>query len=114
MKRRKLTLSEKVTILTRQAVCAECGEPLGLEFDWDHIQALGRDGTDTVDNIRAIHRKGCHSGKTRKDVKEIAKTRRLSKSEAAFRASLLTKEPGTSRERKGKIPSRPFPKRKPI
>lgn len=107
--RRKLTTLDKLKIVARQARCPICREKLGpLEgLDWDHEHALARGGTDTLDNIRAVHRHPCHARKTAKvDIPEAAKTKRLTASEAEFRARLLTKQPGE------KKPASKWPKRK--
>lgn len=86
MSRRRLTLSDKVAILLGLTPCGICGEPLGCdaEIDWDHERALARGGTDTLDNIRPVHR-DCHKRKTfgtgattlGSDIHEAAKTKRL-------------------------------------
>jgi 5-methylcytosine-specific restriction endonuclease McrA len=118
--RRRLTLRDKLEIMARQSRCPLCGERLGPvdNLDWDHETALARGGTDTLDNIRAVHR-ACHLIKTSgtrattrgSDIHEIAKTKRLEKAEAEFRARLLSKDPEERLARKA-WPSRPFPKRR--
>ena len=45
------------------------------------------------------------------DQSRIAKTDRLEEEHESFRRRLLSRECGQRRERKGSIPSRPFPKR---
>ncbi len=45
------------------------------------------------------------------DLHRIAKSKRLAREEADFRARLLAKSPGEKRRPKGRIPSRPFPKK---
>lgn len=64
--RRKLTTLDKLKIVVAQARCPVCGEKLGeLEgLDFDHVLALALGGTDTIDNLRAIHRSPCHARKT--------------------------------------------------
>lgn len=119
--RRRLTLRDKLEIMARQSRCPLCGERLGAveNLDWDHETALARGGTDTLDNIRAVHRT-CHLVKTAgtkattrgSDIHEIAKTKRMEKAEAEFRSRLLAKEPGEERPAKKAWPSRPFPKRR--
>jgi hypothetical protein len=42
------------------------------------------------------------------DISQIAKTKRIEQDEAAFRAALLAKTPGQPREKRSRIPSRPF------
>lgn len=119
--RRKLTTLDKLKILVAQARCPLCGERLGdlSGLDFDHVQALARGGSDTLDNIRATHT-ACHRVKTSgtaatslgSDVHEIAKTKRLEREAAEFRARLLAKADGMeqppARKRKAKIPSRPM------
>ncbi|WP_310620147.1 HNH endonuclease signature motif containing protein [Flexibacterium corallicola] len=119
--RRKLNLSDKLAIAIRQALCPLCNEPLGdlngVEFD--HTQALCRGGSDTNDNLRAVHA-DCHKVKTNgtkasklgADKFEGAKTKRLVREQTDFRAKLLARECGEKREAKGKIKSRGFQKRK--
>jgi hypothetical protein len=45
------------------------------------------------------------------DISLIAKSKRIEKETAAFRARLLAKRPGIKRPRRSKLASRPFPKR---
>ena len=107
-KRRSLTPNQKTDIMMRERqVCRHCKQPIQLKdkIEWDHIQALARGGTDTLDNIAPLHRE-CHKVKTfgRKhrrlasDLFEIAKTKRLIKKK---------EKPKTGK----KIPSRGFAKR---
>lgn len=119
MKRRRLSLSDKLEILARQALCPICGGPLGdlSNVDWDHEQALARGGTDTNGNLRAIHRDPCHKVKTfgtkattrGSDVFEVAKTRRLERKNSDF-LKLVSSDDAPPKP-KSKWPSRPFPKR---
>lgn len=113
MNRRKLSHKDKLEILIRQSVCPLCGERLGKleDVDFDHEQALARGGDDTNDNLRAVHR-DCHKSKTKTDVKEIAKTKRLDKKNAEFMRLISSRECGSKRTPKGKIKSRGFQKRK--
>jgi 5-methylcytosine-specific restriction endonuclease McrA len=117
--RRKLTPLDKLKIMTAQSRCPLCGEKLGALADvqFDHIHALALGGTDTLDNLRAVHI-ACHAVKTRgngattrgSDVGEIAHSRHVMASHAEFRARLLAKDAGEKKPR-SKWASRPFPKR---
>ncbi len=119
MTRRKLSMSDKLNILVRQAVCPLCGEPLDVltDIDFDHEQALARGGTDTNDNIRAVHR-DCHKAKTfgtggttrGSDVYEAAKSKRLERKNADFMRLISSRECGEPRKPKGTIKSRGFRK----
>ena len=115
--RRRLTTLERLKVVARQALCPLCGEKLGdlSGLDFDHVHALALGGTDTLDNLRALHR-DCHSAKTNgrggtsagSDKNRIAKVARCAADEAEFRRRLLAKEQGEKPARKSKIPSRPF------
>lgn len=86
IERRKLTTLDKLKIVVEQARCPLCGEKLGdiAGLDFDHAHALVNGGTDTLDNLRAVHR-DCHKVKTHgngatnrgSDRGEASKTRRL-------------------------------------
>lgn len=117
--RRRLTTLDKLKIVTEQARCPLCGNKLGdlsgLDFDHEHALTLG--GTDTLDNLRAVHRK-CHDIKTNgrggerristldSDTHTAAHTRRLTERQEEFRRNLLRKEAGEPK------PASAWPKRK--
>lgn len=61
-------------------LCAACEDPLGEHFDIDHINPLALTGTNNLENLVALHPE-CHAPKTKKDVKAIAKARRIGKRE---------------------------------
>ena len=113
--RRHLNLRDKLEILVRQSTCPLCGEKLGAldGLDWDHEQALARGGTDTNDNLRAVHR-DCHKAKTfgtkydrrNADNFEAKKTTRLAADQEDFRRRILSRECGEKRKPTGKIRSR--------
>lgn len=115
--RRRLTLTQKLSIMVRQARCPLCGDRLGAleRLDWDHAHALARGGADEPENIQAVHR-ACHRIKTSgkpattrgSDIAEIAKTRRLTKQEQEFRTRLLAPEPKPEKPTKFKWPKRPM------
>lgn len=76
-RRRKLTPTQKDEIRERQNhCCAICGDKLRDPIEWDHVRALALLGTDSTDNIQAVHA-ACHQTKTRGDMKAIAKAKRL-------------------------------------
>lgn len=58
--------------------CHECGRKLGPqdEYEIDHKIALARGGTDDDANLAPIC-EGCHIIKTRDDVEEAAKIKRV-------------------------------------
>lgn len=112
--RRRLSSSDKLHVLARQAICPVCLGTLGtlkcLAFDHEH--ALARGGADDIDNVRAIHRDPCHARKTAKqDIPEAAKTKRLVRKNEAAVARMLAKADG-EQERQSRWGSRPFPKRR--
>lgn len=103
---------------------------LGLTLetvDFDHCPALqqrvwnpvakdtqpaANDPAFIVPRSREDHRDKTSGGKTKAraqgDVTEIARTKNLAESQAAFRRRMLAKEPGVEPERKSKWPSRPL------
>lgn len=60
--------------------CGECDEIMSVhdEIEWDHAHALAFDGAHHPANIRPLHAK-CHTQKTIRDVKALAKVKRLEK-----------------------------------
>ncbi len=118
--RRRLSVTDKLSIMARQSTCPLCGERLGAldDVDFDHVQALALGGADTIDNLRAVHR-FCHRAKTSgtkattagSDIQVIAKGKRIRRDEEEFRRRLLAKDAGEPKP-KSKWQSRPFPKRK--
>lgn len=60
--------------------CPECDVILNPEDDieWDHAHALAFDGPHHHANIRPMHT-NCHTQKTIRDVKALAKVKRLEK-----------------------------------
>lgn len=118
-KRKPLSKGDRIKVLQRQALCPWCGEVLGDgPVIWDHTEYFALGGTDEWTNFSAIHPE-CNKAKTfgthvplSGDISKIAKVKRLTKKEEAFRARLLapTEKPScpTSRWPKGrKIPHRP-------
>lgn len=98
-------------------VCTICGEPCapGGPFTiWDHRVPLALGGTNDLSNMEPNHTGECATLKTRRDVRAIAKAKRL------IRKSLPDKPPSRLRSRgfekpatKRKWPSRSFSKAPP-
>lgn len=113
--RRRLSVTDKLRIMVRQAICPLCGEKLGsidnVEFDHAHALALG--GADDLDNLRAAHIK-CHAVKTfgtkattaGSDIHAIAKGKRLKSKEEEFRSRILAKGTAVYSENRTKWPKR--------
>lgn len=80
-------------------------------FQWHHIEYHATGGSAEHWNLDPLTIRG-HRARTAKiDVPQIAKTRRISRENEAFRARMLM--PRADREpKKSKWASRPFPKRK--
>ncbi len=59
-------------------VCAECGGHLvpADAIEWDHVRALVFEGPHEYENIHPMHA-DCHRQKTIRDVKALAKVKRL-------------------------------------
>ncbi|WP_319499295.1 HNH endonuclease signature motif containing protein [uncultured Cohaesibacter sp.] len=78
--------------------CVKCGTKLHPDTtEYDHIKPCGLDGNNSLDNCQCLCC-DCHKGKTKSDVKTIAKVKRMH-----------NKHVGVETRRKQKIPSRPFP-----
>lgn len=69
IKRRKLTKAERQQVYKKcQGHCAYCGTPIEIrEMQVDHIIALERGGTDTVDNMFPACR-SCNHYKSTMDI----------------------------------------------
>lgn len=116
--RRRLSITDKLSIMVRQSICPLCGEKLGSldGIDFDHVQALALGGADTVDNLRAVHR-ACHRVKTSgtkattagSDVQVIAKGKRLARDTEEFRRRILAKDAGEPEKSKSRMRSGPMP-----
>lgn len=71
------SLRVKETLLAKQnGKCSLCGQELCGRIDWDHIIPLALGGPDTPENLQAVHADGCHSEKTKQDIKRIRKADR--------------------------------------
>jgi hypothetical protein len=98
--RKYISVKERLEVVVAQATCPACGERLGnlSNVRFDHIHALALGGADHVSNLRAIH-VACHDVKTfgtrattaGSDIQQIAKSRRLTKSQEEFRQRVLSK-----------------------
>lgn len=79
-KRKSPTLSLKVEVLLKSAVCQieGCDSPLSAGVEYDHKKPLELGGDNVVDNIQAIC-VSCHRKKTSKDVSEIRRAARRQK-----------------------------------
>lgn len=91
--------------------CPECGLPIEAcdeNIEWDHVHSLCFDGMHAYHNIRPMHAT-CHAQKTIRDVKQLAKVKRLEKERHGQpkrkRVSRKIKSAGFPKV------SRPFPKR---
>lgn len=123
--RKRLSKTDKLTIMVRQATCPDCGQRLGLleNCDFDHGKPLAISGDDSIDNIRAIHR-DCHSLKTNGkphdksdgDKHKIAKVNnRLKPQHEEFRQKMMRPDKGAGEKPKKKKyywPKRKFQNRK--
>ena len=78
-KRRTRSPKQRAAILEAQGgLCAACGEPLdAASMDLDHWNAFWISRNDTDKNLRAIHRKGCHTDKTKADKGVIGHIKRI-------------------------------------
>lgn len=83
--------------------CPECHQPVLPEqrIEWDHRHCVALAGPHEYQNLRPVHY-DCHKKKSARDVKAIAKAKRLANPKPS-------KRPMKSSGRK--MPSRPFPKR---
>lgn len=81
MHRRKFSTKDKVSVMQRHNNrCAMCREPFTAEnpADLDHEIPLELGGKDDASNLQPLH-VACHKIKTRRDIKLIAKSRRIRK-----------------------------------
>lgn len=100
MTKRRMTKARRLRIFdAAKGVCHLCGLQIKLGEKWEaeHLIALACGGTDDDDNLRPAHL-DCHAAKTKQDVKDAAKIKRI-------RARHIG-----AAETQTKIPSRGFPK----
>lgn len=77
MNRVRFSLRIKEEMLARfNGNCGLCGQPLCGRIDWDHIIPLALGGLDDPSNLQPVHAEGCHSEKTKRDIKRIRKADR--------------------------------------
>lgn len=106
--RRALTLAREVEVLRRFVVCAGCGARMRdrAEYDYDHEIALALGGRDEPDNLRPYCRAACHPEKTARDVRAVAKAKRLAGE------TCVGPSPRPLPQRRDHVwPSRPLPSR---
>lgn len=85
MKRPTITERMKVDCLLwladseAEVRCPECGMMIlpGQRIEWDHRHCLALDGPHVYENLRPVHYDPCHKQKSARDVKALAKVRRL-------------------------------------
>lgn len=103
--RKGFTTKQRAAVfLESGGICHICQGKIqvGQAFDIDHVIPLALGGTNEPDNLRPVHVR-CHRGtdsKTSDDVKAISRADRLAK-----------KHFGMTPKKKGRLQSRPFPKR---
>lgn len=78
---------------------------------WDPVNGDTIPPANDPAHIVPLARKTHRQKTAKRDVPEIAKTRRLAKDQDEFRRTLLAKECGQKRQPHGKIRSRGFPKK---
>lgn len=111
--RRRFTHEQRAAFLIKHGcTCYWCrGLITNDEWDVEHVIARelmpGKDA-DADDNLKPIHRKGCHTAKTALDRKLIAKSNRIRR-QADPETRRTTRHP--IRSRKAAWPKRAFPKR---
>jgi len=122
-KRKRWSVTDKLAVLVRQAICPLCGEKLGAldGCDFDHETALVNGGEDSIDNLRAVHR-DCHKVKTfgkggairiskrDSDISEPIRLDHIAAKHEEFRRRLTT--PGKAEKPRSKWPNRKFQTRK--
>src|ERR1051326_6922174 len=88
--------------------CPECGVFLCStdDIEWDHRQALIHDGEHDCSNIEPLHAT-CHTQKTIRGVKALAKVKRLEK-----KRNGEPEKPKRNWPKGRKLQSRPFQKKK--
>ena len=82
MKRKELSITEKRQILQQRPFCFICGESITeaeiKELQFDHIKALGADGSNDLLNYAGTHKK-CHGPKGIKSLEQYKEEIRLTK-----------------------------------
>lgn len=104
-KRPSMTKARRARIWERDGgVCYICGEKVALGEAWDveHRIAWALSFDDSDDNLAVAHKDGCHSTKTKADVKSIARAKRM--------AGETGQQARRKKENYRPIPSKPFDK----
>lgn len=83
-------------------VCRRCRSPLNKPFEVDHRVALALGGTNDRSNLEAICAEPCHREKTARDLKAIAKAKRLA-GETGNRPKRPILSPGFNKSLKQKM-----------
>ena len=102
--RKGFTPKQRAAVFSEHGgICHLCKAPIqaGQAWDIDHVTALALGGTNDAANLRPAHAK-CHRGvgsKTSDDVKAISRADRLAQKHFGIK------------QKKGRLQSRPFPKR---
>ncbi len=82
-------------LISRERAKEMTAEQIIAEFesitDDDHITPRALGGSDHVSNMQPLSRREDHPQKTKRDVKVIAKSKRLTAAQAEFRRKLLAK-----------------------
>lgn len=97
--------------------CYICGLKILPSEKWEVEHEIARALTydDSLDNLRVVHKVGCHERKTKEDVSRIAKAKRQAgeKGQQARRKKKGGSIPSAPfpKGQKAKWPSRPFPKK---
>lgn len=115
MKRRPMTAARKRRIHeAAEGRCYHCGEPVpqsGPGVRYDHVIALWIKGDDSDDAIRPAHT-SCDKPKTAKDIRVIAKIKRIhrrgngERKPSRLRGRKLARHPTLKRGFDGKVKSR--------
>lgn len=76
--RKSFTPKQRLEILlASDGRCKICQEKIIGDFEIEHRVPIALGGTNDPSNLEAVHPQPCHSGKTKADVKSIAKAKRL-------------------------------------
>lgn len=95
--RKKRTLAQKQAIFeAHDGICHLCGCPIlkGETWDLEHVIAFALTRDDTDENLRPAHVK-CHAVKTKEDVRNIAKAKRVSAKHSGARREVRNPLPGS-------------------
>ena len=99
MTRRSLSTRDRVAVFTAgKGRCYLCGDPITPRQAWEceHPTPFAIGGSDRVEDLLPVH-VSCHKSKTAKDVREIAKTKRVHAKHIGAHRSQSPPMPGTKR-----------------